>query len=246
MEEEKSRKTEDARRKNRTFSIVKFLILLAIIVGIPVYILIFRRDVITSLKSFDDALRLFRASQGKSALIYLAAQVLQIVISVLPGEAFQIAAGFIFGLVPGLILSVIGVLAGTSITYGLAKFLGEDAMYLMLGEEKARKMVDLLNTEKAYIVTFLLYLIPGTPKDMCCYVAGMSNMRFRPFLIISTVGRIPAMCGSLLFGQFYLKGNYLAMKILAAAVGILLIVLLIFRKKLMRKIDDLYRNYFAD
>ena len=167
-------------------------------------------------------------------------------ISVLPGQVFQIAAGYIFGFLPGLLLSLIGAAAGTTVTYFLAYILGKDAMFLILGKEKSEKLVNVLNGEKAYLIVFLLYLIPGMPKDLCCYVAGVSDMKFRPFLILSVVGRTPAMCMSLLYGVMYLHHYHLGMGIIAGTAGVLLLLLLLFRKKLMALFDRFYRRITAE
>ena len=176
------------------------------------------------------------------SIICMAVQILQIVISVLPGQVFQFAAGFLFGFVPGLVYSIIGAMMGTTITYFLARFLGRDAMHLFFGGEKMQYFIERLNSERAYIIVFLIYLIPGLPKDLVCYAAGVSNMKFKPFLIISTVGRIPAMCGSLLFGVMYMQKSYTGMIIIAAVCTVILIFCFIYRKRLTGILDNIYNK----
>lgn len=242
----KNNKKTPAERARDLFSLLKALILIGILCGIPAYILLCHREVLSNLNSLHDVLTLFRSHSEQSAVLYLGAQILQIVISVLPGQIFQIAAGYIFGFLPGLLLSLIGAAAGTTVTYFLAYILGKDAMFLILGKEKSEKLVNVLNGEKAYLIVFLLYLIPGMPKDLCCYVAGVSDMKFRPFLILSVVGRTPAMCMSLLYGVMYLHHYHLGMGIIAGTAGVLLLLLLLFRKKLMALFDRFYRRITAE
>ena len=231
-----------AHKWKKILTIVKFMILIAIVIGIPAYILIFRQDVISSFRSFDDVVSYLKKYEAQSALVYMAAQILQIVISVLPGQVFQFAAGFLFGFVPGLIYSIIGAMMGTTITYFLARFLGRDAMHLFFGGEKMQYFIERLNSERAYIIVFLIYLIPGLPKDLVCYAAGVSNMKFKPFLILSTVGRTPAMCGSLLFGVMYMQKSYTGMIVIAAICAVILIICFIFRKRLTGIIDNIYHK----
>ena len=231
-----------AEKKNRLFTIVKAIVLLLILVGLPVYLLVFHRDVFTGARSLDDVVQLLRQYPGRSAFIYILLQILQIVVSILPGQVFQIAAGVVFGVPVGILLSVIGAVLGTAVTYLCARFLGTDAMALMLGEEKTAKFIQILNSEKAYILVFLIYLIPGMPKDLFAYAAGISQMRFRPFLILSTAGRVPAMCLSLLFGWLYTKKFYTAMIVMGSLIAAFLLVLFIFRKKLSKLVDRIYQR----
>lgn len=227
-------------RPQIAISILKFLLLLAIVIGIPVYILFWNQDAIEHFRSLDDTVAYLRKYKELSALIYIGAQVLQIVVSVLPGQVFQFAAGYLFGAVPGLLLSLLGAILGTSLTYFLAWFLGQDALHYFLGSERMEKYTGWLNSERAYIITFLLYLIPGLPKDLVCYAAGISRINFKAFILISISGRTPAMFGSILFGAFYMKGNYAGMIIIAVLVAILLILCFIKRKDLQSLIDSLY------
>ena len=116
----KNNKKTPAERARDLFSLLKALILIGILCGIPAYILLCHREVLSNLNSLHDVLTLFRSHSEQSAVLYLGAQILQIVISVLPGQIFQIAAGYIFGFLPGLLLSLIGAAAGTTVTYFLA------------------------------------------------------------------------------------------------------------------------------
>ena len=239
MTKEEMEKGERGKRIRTISAILKISALLIILVGIPAYLLIFHRDLITQLKSFDHVTSILRSYKTAGALVYLAAQVLQIVISILPGQVFQIAAGYLFGFPYGLLLSVAGVLAGTTITYYLAKFLGTDVMAWILGSDKMKRFVSMLNSERAYIIIFLIYLIPGMPKDLICYAAGISSVDFRRFLLISTVGRTPAMCGSLLFGALYRRGNYGLMITLATIITVIAAVCFFRRKQL----SDLLKRF---
>ncbi len=228
--------------KRKAFAVLKMLVLIGILIGIPAYILFCQRHILTDMKSFSTVVHYLRTYRHESFLLYIIAQILQIMVSFLPGEMFQFAAGYLFGILPGLILSVIGAMLGTLITYYVAKFLGEDALQLFIKPEKLIKYREMMNSERAYIVTFFIYLIPGMPKDICCYIAGISNMKARPFILISLVGRCPGMLGSLIFGSMYMQKNYTVTAIVGAAVLIIILVCFIKRKDLNRFIDQLYQK----
>lgn len=228
--------------RRKAAAILKMLILIGIIVGIPAYILFCQRHILTDMKSFSTIVGYLRTYKKESFLLYLAAQILQILISFLPGEVFQFAAGYLFGVIPGLILSVIGAALGTLITFYVAKFLGEDALALFIKPENLIKYRKMMNSERAYIAVFLVYLIPGTPKDICCYIAGISNMKTRPFILLSLAGRVPGMIGSLIFGAMYMDRNYKVMVVLGVVVMAIVLICLIKRKDLNRFIDRLYQK----
>ena len=234
---------KDAVRKNRIFAAVKFIILIGIVIGIPLYIYLFHKDVLSGFKSIDDVVAFLRNYRNLSVPAYFAAEILQIVVSVLPGQLFQMAAGYLFGFVPGLIYTFIGAVLGTLITFVLARVLGSDAVHLMLGEERSKHYMALLNSRKAYMITFLIYLIPGIPKDTVCYVAGVSEMRMLPFVIISVAGRMPAMAASVIFGAMYMKHDYTGMIIVAVIVAVIVLICILKRKESMERVDRLYEKY---
>ena len=100
-------------------------------------------------------------------------------------------------------------------------------MHLIFGEEKIKKWLVHLNSKKAVIIVFFIFLIPGVPKDLCNYVAGLSEIKLKPFLIVSLIGRSPGMMGSLLIGRQIGTGGYVS-----AGVAVVLCVLcVIFRKR---------------
>ena len=150
--------------------------------------------------------------------------------------------GAVFGFLPGLLISIAGAAIGATVTYYLARFLGRDAMHLLFGEERVQHYVERLNSERAYVIVFLIYLIPGLPKDLVCYVAGVSEMKYKAFLLLSTVGRIPGMCGSLLFGHMFIQENYTGMVVVGVVVVVILILCLIFREKLRSLVDRAYKK----
>ena len=89
---------------------------------------------------------------------------------------------------------------------------------------------------------FILYLIPGLPKDIFNYAVGLSEMNFKAFLILSTIGRIPGMTGSLAVGFLLVKKSYTALIILCTCVIICAIFAFIFRKKLKGWLDRFYER----
>ena len=223
-------------------SLLKLLLLTLIVIGIPAYIYFFQSDWLNQFKSFEDVVAYLEHYQLESIPIYICLQIMQIVISVLPGQVFQLAAGYMYTFFPALMFALAGALAGTAISFSLARVLGRDFVHLFFGKEKTAYYMHRLNSKKAYILVFLLYLIPGIPKDMVSYVAGISDMKFKPFIILSLIGRLPGMMGSIMIGSMWHKEEYIGMTILGAAAIIAFILCIIFHKKINGYIDRLYKK----
>ncbi len=237
---------KESKKSKVILAVLKLFILLIILVGIPLYIYFFHKDILDEMSSLENVKSFLEANKGYSALIIMATQCIQIVICFIPGQWIQIASGYFFNIPFSLALALIGAFVGSVITYYLAKLLGHDAMHLFFGEEKMKDMIHKLNSKKAVIVIFLIFLIPGIPKDLCNYAAGLSEMRLKPFLIVSLIGRTPAMLGSIIIGrQLYLGGYGIAIGVAVFAV-IACILGIIYRQKLNAFLDRLYDKYIGD
>ena len=212
--------------------------------GIPAYIYFFRHDLIENFSSLENVNAFFQQYKTQSIFAYIGAQILQIVICIIPGQWLQFAAGYIYGFWLGLLYSLIGAFLGSILTYYIARLLGHDAMHLIFGEEKIRKMLHTLNSKKAIVLVFFIFLIPGVPKDLCNYVAGLSEFKLKPFLIVSLIGRTPGIMGSLLIGRQISAGGYTSAIVIAVIAAILCILGIVFRKKLTHALDKFYDYFF--
>ncbi|MDO4518397.1 MAG: VTT domain-containing protein, partial [Bacillota bacterium] len=177
------REYEKENKSRRIKAALKLAALLAIIVAVPLYLYFFNHDLITyfsNIKRLEQWLLNYKAA---GMLIYIGAQVLQIIICIIPGQALQFAAGYVWGFLIGLVLSICGAIMGTVFVYYIARLLGHDALHLLFGQKKITDAIDKLNSKNGLILTFLVFLLPGVPKDLFTYAAGLSNLKLRPFLI---------------------------------------------------------------
>lgn len=235
---------QDKRSKqlNKGYTIIKFAVLIFIIVGIPTYLYFFQRDFFTQFKDMETVNNFLDQYKMLGGFIYIGGQILQIVIAAIPGQALQIAAGYMYNMGLGYLLSLLGAFIGSIITFYLARWLGKDAMFLMFGQEKMQSFIDRLNGKRAFIIVFILYLIPGIPKDLFNYAAGVSDMKCSTFLIISLAGRSPGMLGSLAIGIMFRTGSYLGIIILGSIAVILFALGAIYHKKVSEWLDNLYEK----
>lgn len=231
--------TSDYSRKKKIAAIIKFVLLLIVIAGIPAFLYLKFGSEIFSKDSADRLVAYLMANKHISALIILILQILQVIICIIPGQPIQFAASYMLGVGGGLLLSLIGAAIGATIAFYLAKLLGRDMLYLLFDKNKVQDYQRKLNSGKGLLIVLLIYVLPGVPKDLVAYVAGISEMKFKPFIIISTIGRCPGMIGSLLLGHFYGAGNYRAIGVVIIAAVIILIICFIKRKSLIKYLDKL-------
>ena len=227
-------------QKQLILTIFKFALLIIILVGVPLYVYFFQKDFLQEMSSLKTVRAYLSKYQTQSIFVYIAAQAVQIIISLIPGQWLQIAAGYLYGFWLGYLYSVIGATIGTVVTYYLAKILGRDAICLFFGEERFRKYRAKITSKKGMVAIFIIFLIPGVPKDLCNYVAGLSNVGLKAFLIVSLMGRTPGMMASLLIGKQINSGGYSGAIVIAVIAIILFILGVIFREKVFHIVDKAY------
>lgn len=211
-------------KKRKIFLIFRLVLLGFILIGIPLIILIKYRDTLLNSTWLTQELPIFlNRYKNEAAFIIIGLQIFQIIICFLPGQPIQFAGSYIFGVLKGYILSIVGAIIGSIITFYLAKVLGREAISTLFNNEKIDYYRKKLNSGKGLTILFLIYFIPGLPKDILGYAAGISDMNTYSFIFISTLGRTPAMFGSLLLGHFLKTNNYVAIGILSLITGIILI-----------------------
>lgn len=221
-------------------SILKLTVLAMILIAIPLYIYFCHHELLEDMSNIRNVEHLLLQYKKESALIYIAAQIVQIIICIIPGQALQIAAGYLYGFWIGLVLSIIGATLGSIAVFYLARLLGHDAMQILFGERKINEMLGNLNSKKGMLLVFIIFLIPGIPKDLCTYAAGLSELRLKPFLIVSIIARSPGMMCSLAIGRQVMNGNYTSAIVIAVIVAILFLFGLLFRNKVIAFFDKAY------
>jgi uncharacterized membrane protein YdjX (TVP38/TMEM64 family) len=159
-----------------------------------------------------------------SPLAYILLQVLQVIVAPIPGGAIEFLGGYLFGVGAGFLYSMIGLFIGSWAAFGLAKVFEKIAVEKFVSAQ-TRKKFDYLVGHEGVLFSFLLFLIPGFPKDALCYLLGLTPMRLGIFLIISTIGRIPGTLMACLQGGKAFERQYQATLIL---LGISTLVILAF------------------
>jgi uncharacterized membrane protein YdjX (TVP38/TMEM64 family) len=170
--------------KRLTFRVL-FLLLLIIL---SVYIFI-HYDLYLLFEDRHKLLNFIKSYHPYDELIFILLQIIQVVAAPIPGELSGILGGYLYGPFWGTLYSTIGLTLGSWIAFMLARFFGEPLIENMVKKEVFEKF-DHFMEHKGLLISFLLFLIPGFPKDYLCYIMGVSRIPTGTFIAISTAGRI--------------------------------------------------------
>lgn len=154
-------------------------------------------------------------------LIFIAVCVVQVVIAFIPGEAVEIAAGVIFGSWFGTILCLIGITLGSIVIIFLVRIFGRKFVESLYPREKIDSLPILREPKKRNVTIFLLFLIPGTPKDLITYIIGLTEVSIPMYVLLTTVARIPSILMSTLGGDAFSEGKIVKAVIIFAIAAII-------------------------
>ncbi len=155
-------------------------------------------------------------------LTCIGVQILQVIVFLVPGEVTQVAAGYVFGAWKGFIYSWIGIMLGSACAFRFSSLVGRSIVERILGKDRLSKVDRALETHKGKSALFVLFLIPGIPKDSICFVVGLTEFKMGEFLMLSGLGRAPALLFSTMMGSQIYEQNYLSLSltmIFAVVVG---------------------------
>lgn len=166
--------------------------------------------------------------------IFMGLQALQVVIAPIPGELTGILGGFLFGQTLGLVYSSIGLTIGSLVAFGIGRWFGAHYVRDLVGADTWARMGFIVEAEGT-ILCFLVYVIPGLPKDIACYLFGLSPMPFWVFAIVSTLGRIPGTWALSAQGAQVASGQYLHLFLLTALLAAVGVPLYYYRSQVLAR-----------
>lgn len=151
-------------------------------------------------------------SMGFAGLLLLfSLQVLQILLVVLPGEPFEVLAGMCYGTWGGWLFITLSVFITTTIIFFSVRKLGQKYLYNFFKKEKVEKIMNsklLKNETNLEIILCLVFLLPGTPKDLFVYIGGLLPVKPLRFILIATLVRFPSVITSTMVGANISNGNW--------------------------------------
>lgn len=166
-------------------------------------------------------------------LIFIIIQIIQVIVAFIPGEPIEIVGGVLFGTISGMLLCLLGLLIGTIIVYYLVKLVGKPLVFALVSEEKFNKLKFLNNKKKLETVIFILYLIPGVPKDALNYIIPLTEINPMTFFLISTLSRIPSVISSTLVGSSLGNGHFALSIIILLLTAIIGLIGILFNERII-------------
>jgi uncharacterized membrane protein YdjX (TVP38/TMEM64 family) len=182
--------------------------------------------------------RLISSFGPYSPLAYILIQILQVVIAPIPGGAVEFMGGYLFGVKAGFGYSMIGLLLGSWAAFSIARIFEKLAVEKFVSPQTMKKF-DYLIGHEGVILSFLLFLIPGFPKDALCYILGLTPMHTGIFLFIATVGRIPGTLIACLQGGKAFEHQYKTFLVLLGISALIILVFYIYHDEIHHAIKKI-------
>lgn len=164
-------------------------------------------------------------------LAFFLLQLLQIIIAPIPGGTIGLVGGALFGTVGGFLISAAGTITGSIIVFVLAKRFGRPFVLRFVSRELIEKY-DHIKESKLNTVLFLIFLFPLFPDDMLCFIAGLSTMPLKTFILIVLLARTPSVFINTMIGAGIMDDSPTQFIIAVAIYAVLIAVLYFNRKRL--------------
>lgn len=233
-------------KKSKIFKIIIAIFAILISVGIIIYLL----PIFKNLTTPDGQIAFKEKIQnlGFAGLLMLfAMQIAQIFLIIIPGEPIEVLAGMCYGAFGGLIFIMVSAAIITTLIVLMVRKFGRKFVYEFCPKEKIDKIENskmFKNPKKLELIIMILFLIPGTPKDLLVYVGALLPINPLKFIIISTLARFPSVISSTLAGDNLALGNWqvslLIYAITFAIVGAIIFIVNKFDKS--KEAEELIRN----
>jgi len=165
--------------------------------------------------------------------------VVQILAAIIPGEPLEIAGGYAFGAIEGTILCLIGGMIGSLLVILLVRRFGIRLVHVFYPPEKLETIRFLKSSPKRTVLFLLIFMIPGTPKDLLCYFAGLTDMKLPVLMVICTLGRLPAIVSSSIGGNALGTERYIFAVIVFAVTFLISMTGLIIYNHICKKHNSL-------
>ncbi|MCR4625744.1 MAG: VTT domain-containing protein [Lachnospiraceae bacterium] len=176
-------------------------------------------------------------------IIYVALVIFQILIAFIPGEPLEIVAGYVFGTFKGTVLCITAASLGSIIVLLLVRKFGKALLEIYFDKEKIESLKFLQSSEKKIVIFLILFIVPGTPKDLLCYYGGLTDISMPLLIFICTVCRFPSIITSTIGGNALGTGEYgFAVIVFVITAVISAIGIIIYNKFSKKKRDSNVRT----
>jgi len=173
---------------------------------------------------------------------FILLQVVQVVAAPVPGEATGVLGGYLYGPFVGVVLSTIGLTIGSFVAFSLSRYFGRPLTEKFVNTKTMARFDYLLHHKGAFLI-FLLFLIPGFPKDYLCYILGLGHLTTLEFLTIATTGRLLGTTLLTLGGTYLRNAQYSRFFLLTGAAVIIVLLTIAYKDRLESFLKSLHERY---
>lgn len=222
-------------KKAKVFKLILLFVVIAIAVAVAIYLIPVVKQLGTpeGQAAFKEKIS---SSGFLGVLMLFGLQFAQIFLFIIPGEPIEILAGVCYGSLWGTVFIMVSSIIITAFIYLLVHKLGRKFIYDFISKDKIQKIENskvFQNTKTIRFIIFILFFIPGTPKDLLTYIAALLPIKPLEFIIISTIARFPSVISSTWAGASLLEGNW-KFSLMIYGITFLLVAIIVF---IMKKLD---------
>lgn len=188
-----------------------------------------------SVESFKE---LIKSYGSLGWLVAFGIQVLQVIVSPIPGEVVELGMGICFGWFWGAVLCLVGSALGSVIIMFIVKKVGIKMVQLFVSVDKINELRFINSERKLNSLVFILYVLPGTPKDPLIFFFGLTRIGIIEFTVISTLARIPSVITSTVGGKLFIDGHLIGAVIVIAVTAVISLAGMILYQSILRRIRN--------
>lgn len=221
------------KNKVKIFKILLTVVVITLFIAITIYLFPVMKN-LSTVKGQVDFKEKVESSGMLGMLSLFGLQVAQIFLIIIPGEPIEILAGMCYGGLWGTVFIMASAAIISTTIYLLVRKFGRKFVYNFCDEKKVAKIENsklFQNPKKIELIMLILFLIPGTPKDLLVYVAGLLPIKPMKFILISTFARFPSVITSTLAGEQLAIGDWKMSIILYVAILILVAIIVLIINK---------------
>lgn len=197
-------------KRNQIIKIIIFILTIMILIGCTIYLYPIMKELLKPEGRENFKIKI-QQNGPSGILLLLGLEAAQIFLPILPGEPIEILAGMCYGTFGGLIFIMLSVFIVTAIIFFMVRKFGRDFVYTMVSKEKIQKIENsklFTHPKQIEYIMLILFLLPGTPKDLLTYLAGLLPIKPCRFIVIATLARFPSIISSTYAGATLVNGNW--------------------------------------
>lgn len=172
---------------------IKIIVIGLILIALLVYLacdIIWHGPLVTLLMNRDQLVASMESLGPFAPLLYILLQILQTVVAPIPGQVVGSVGGFLFG-GWGILWTLIGSMIGYYLVFRISRRFGRPLLEKIFKKSGIDKFDFIISAKSASLILFAIFLLPGFPDDVVCYIAGLTKLSIRRLMVLITLGRLP-------------------------------------------------------